>query len=54
MFSPPGLKIGDRIVEVNSVNVENDKSCDVVKHIRMSGDKVELLVVDPKTDGYYR
>lgn len=49
-----GLKIGDRIVEVNEINIENEKSRDVVDLIRQSGDNVTMLVVDPKTDGYFR
>uniref|UniRef100_H2XRV4 PDZ domain-containing protein n=1 Tax=Ciona intestinalis TaxID=7719 RepID=H2XRV4_CIOIN len=49
-----GLKIGDRILEVNGVNIEKEKSRDVVERIRMSGSVVYLLVVDPKTDGFYR
>jgi len=49
-----GLKIGDRIVEVNGRNVDGEKSKKVVDRIRMSGHVVCLLVVDPKTDGFYR
>ena len=49
-----GLKIGDRIVEVNEINIENEKSRDVVDLIRQSGDNVTMLVVDPKTDGFFR
>ncbi|XP_078486597.1 uncharacterized protein LOC100179724 isoform X1 [Ciona intestinalis] len=49
-----GLKIGDRILEVNGVNIEKERSRDVVERIRMSGSAVYLLVVDPKTDGFYR
>nr|XP_039271903.1 uncharacterized protein LOC120346265 [Styela clava] len=52
--SDAGLCIGDRIVEVGGVNIEREKSSDVVKRIRMSGDQISLLVVDPKTDGFYR
>lgn len=49
-----GLKIGDRLVEVNDINIEHEKSRDVVDLIRQSGDCVTCLVVDPKTDGYFR
>ncbi|XP_076824134.1 uncharacterized protein LOC143470116 isoform X2 [Clavelina lepadiformis] len=49
-----GLKIGDRIVEVNGVNIEKEKSREVVDRIRMSGSVLYLLVVDPKTDGFFR
>jgi len=53
-LSSAGLKIGDRVVEVNGVNVENSKPRDVMNRIRMSGNVLYLLVVDPKTDGYFR
>ena len=54
MASCVGLKIGDRIVEVNGVNIEKEKSREVVDRIRMSGSVLYLLVVDPKTDGFFR
>lgn len=49
-----GLKVGDRIVEVNGVNIECKKSRQVVEMIQKSGQIVCLLVVDPKTDAFYR
>ena len=49
-----GLKVGDRIVEVNGVNIECKKSRQVVDMIQKSGQIVCLLVVDPKTDAFYR
>lgn len=49
-----GLRVGDRIIEVNGVNIETNKSRDVVNRIRLSSNVVTLLLVDPKTDGYFR
>ena len=49
-----GLKIGDRIVEVGAHNIEVFKPSEVIKRIREAGDVVKLVVVDPKTDGYFR
>ena len=49
-----GLRVGDRIIEVNGVNIETHKSREVVNRIRGSLDSVSLLLVDPKTDGYFR
>ena len=49
-----GLRVGDRIIEVNGVNIETNKSRDVVNRIRESQKLVTLLLVDPKTDGYFR
>jgi len=48
-----GLKVNDRLVEVNGVNMENERHSKVVLSIKESGDSVELLVVDPSTDNYY-
>ncbi len=49
-----GLKVGDRIIEVNGMNIETFKSREVVNRIRMSEFSVTMLLVDPKTDGYFR
>ena len=48
------MKIGDRIVEVCSQNVESIKPSEVINLIRQAGEKVELVVVDPVSDGYFR
>ena len=48
-----GLLVGDRIVEVNGVNIENDTYQHIKEKIIASGDKVRLLVVDLETDDYY-
>jgi hypothetical protein len=49
-----GLRVGDRIIEVNGCNIETHRSRDVVNRIRTSPTVVTLLLVDPKTDGYFR
>ena len=49
-----GLKEGDRIVEVNGVNIGNENHSQVVNRIKAGGDSVSLLVVDSETDKYYK
>lgn len=59
-----GLKEGDRIIEVNNVNISNENHQQVVKRIRNGfldehtgqtfTEQVILLVVDTKADQYYK
>lgn len=57
-----GLKEGDRIIEVNNVNISNENHQQVVKRIRNGlekngkfyEDEVILLVLDHEADVYYR
>ncbi|CAF0813310.1 unnamed protein product [Brachionus calyciflorus] len=57
-----GLKEGDRIIEVNYVNISNENHQQVVKRIRngleldgqLFADQVVLLVLDPEADEYYK
>nr|XP_020451875.1 Na(+)/H(+) exchange regulatory cofactor NHE-RF2-like [Monopterus albus] len=49
-----GLRPGDRVVEVNGVNVEKDSHHEVVKRVRAIPNRVRLLVVDSDTDEYLR
>ncbi|XP_025086043.1 Na(+)/H(+) exchange regulatory cofactor NHE-RF1-like isoform X2 [Pomacea canaliculata] len=49
-----GLKQGDRIVEVNGVNIGNENHQQVVGRIKAGGDETTLLVVDQETDQYYK
>lgn len=57
-----GLKEGDRIIEVNHVNISNENHQQVVKRIRngierdnkLITDEVVLLVVDREAETYYR
>lgn len=44
------MRPGDRIVEVNGLNIDGLKHSDVVAFIRAGGEEVQLLVVDPETD----
>ncbi|CAL1601873.1 unnamed protein product [Knipowitschia caucasica] len=47
------IRPGDRIVEVNGLNVDGLKHSEVVAFIRAGGDEVQLLVVDPETDEFF-
>lgn len=49
-----GLKQGDRIVEVNGVNIGNENHQQVVGRIKAGGEETLLLVVDAETDQYYK
>ncbi|XP_024115123.1 Na(+)/H(+) exchange regulatory cofactor NHE-RF2 isoform X2 [Oryzias melastigma] len=49
-----GLQAGDRLVEVNGVNVENDSHQQVVTRICEVTHRTRLLVVDRETDEYLR
>ncbi|XP_035516510.1 Na(+)/H(+) exchange regulatory cofactor NHE-RF2-like [Morone saxatilis] len=44
------IKPGDRLVEVNGVNIEGLRHSEVVAFIRAGGEEVRLLVVDQETD----
>uniref|UniRef100_A0A3Q0RVS5 Na(+)/H(+) exchange regulatory cofactor NHE-RF n=1 Tax=Amphilophus citrinellus TaxID=61819 RepID=A0A3Q0RVS5_AMPCI len=49
-----GLRPGDRVVEVNGENVENETHHQVVNRIREVPHRTRLLVVDRETDDYLR
>lgn len=49
-----GLRQGDRIVEVNGVNVGNENHQQVVQRIKAVADETKFLVVDSAADQYYR
>ena len=49
-----GLKIGDRIVEVNGVNVEHDNHKQVVEKIKSVANETKLLVVDSEADKHFK
>ncbi|XP_018520110.1 LOW QUALITY PROTEIN: Na(+)/H(+) exchange regulatory cofactor NHE-RF2 [Lates calcarifer] len=49
-----GLKPGDRVVEVNGENVENETHHQVVNRIREVSHRTRLLVVDRDTDDFLR
>ncbi|XP_034544307.1 Na(+)/H(+) exchange regulatory cofactor NHE-RF2-like [Notolabrus celidotus] len=49
-----GLRAGDRVVEVNGENVENESHHQVVNRIRVVSHRTRLLVVDKDTDDHLR
>ncbi|XP_064600364.1 Na(+)/H(+) exchange regulatory cofactor NHE-RF1-like [Liolophura sinensis] len=49
-----GLKQGDRIVEVDGMNIGNENHQQVVSRIKAGGNKTSLLVVDSETDKYFK
>ncbi|RUS80489.1 hypothetical protein EGW08_011740, partial [Elysia chlorotica] len=49
-----GLRVNDRIVEVNGVNVENQAHPEVIARIKAVPNETRLLVVDRETDAYYK
>ena len=52
--STGGLKEGDRIIEVNGVNIEAENHTTVIQRVKSGGDRTSLLVVDPRCDEYYK
>ncbi|PSN47880.1 hypothetical protein C0J52_01262 [Blattella germanica] len=49
-----GLKQGDRIVEVNGVNISNENHKQVVQRIKAISNETKLLVVDAEADKYFK
>ena len=49
-----GLRVGDKVVEVNSVNVEKMSHSDVVKKIKMNDKEVSMVVIDHITEAYLK
>lgn len=49
-----GLREGDRIVEVNGVNIANENHKQVVQRIKAVDDETKLLVVDAEADKYLK
>jgi len=49
-----GLKEGDRIVEVNGVNIANENHKQVVQRIKAVPNETKLLVVDSEADKYFK
>ncbi|XP_046655327.1 Na(+)/H(+) exchange regulatory cofactor NHE-RF2-like [Daphnia pulicaria] len=52
--SAGGLKVGDRIIEVNGHNVVNETHKQIVERIKSVSNETKLLVLDPEADLYYR
>ena len=48
-----GLKVGDRIIEINGVNILDDTQDEVVSRIKASNNVMDLLVADDETYRYY-
>lgn len=49
-----GLKQGDRIIEVNGVNISNENHKQVVQRIKAIPNQTKLLVVDSEADKYFK
>ncbi|UYV70613.1 SLC9A3R2 [Cordylochernes scorpioides] len=49
-----GLLEGDRIIEVNDVNISNENHRQVVERIKAIANETRLLVVDKQTDEWYK
>nr|XP_027224846.1 Na(+)/H(+) exchange regulatory cofactor NHE-RF1-like isoform X2 [Penaeus vannamei] len=49
-----GLLEGDRIVEVNGVNIANENHKQVVQRIKAVSNETRLLVLDAEADKYYK
>ena len=49
-----GMKEGDRIVEVQGVNIGNENHSQVVTRIKAAGEFVTMLLVDSETDKYFK
>ncbi|OAD53493.1 Na(+)/H(+) exchange regulatory cofactor NHE-RF2 [Eufriesea mexicana] len=49
-----GLRQGDRIIEVNEINIANETHKQVVERIKAFPNKTKLLVVDQEADEYFR
>lgn len=49
-----GLKQGDKIIEVNGVDISSENHKQVVQRIKAVPKETKLLVVDAETDKYYK
>ncbi|XP_014259732.1 Na(+)/H(+) exchange regulatory cofactor NHE-RF1 [Cimex lectularius] len=49
-----GLKEGDRIIEVNGVDIANENHKQVVQRIKSLPEETKLLVVDAEGDNYFK
>ena len=49
-----GMKEGDRIVEVNGVNISNENHQQVVTRIKHDPNATSMLLLDSETDNYYK
>ncbi|RWS19402.1 Na(+)/H(+) exchange regulatory cofactor NHE-RF2-like protein, partial [Leptotrombidium deliense] len=49
-----GLREGDKIIEVNGVNIANENHRQVVERIKAVGNETKLLVVDESAEKWYK
>ncbi|KAL6484864.1 hypothetical protein MHYP_G00069090 [Metynnis hypsauchen] len=49
-----GVKVGDRVVEINGENVEGATHDQTVEKIKASGNSIMFLLADEDTDKYYK
>lgn len=49
-----GLRQGDRIIEVNEINIANETHKQVVDRIKAFPNETKLLVVDQEADNYFK
>ncbi|KAH0950084.1 hypothetical protein HN011_007203 [Eciton burchellii] len=49
-----GLRQGDRIIEVNEIDIANETHNQVVERIKAFASETKLLVVDQEADDYFR
>ena len=49
-----GLKEGDRIIEINGVNVKDESHHAIVQRIKSGGDEIKILVEDNEPNAYYK
>ncbi|XP_033118005.1 Na(+)/H(+) exchange regulatory cofactor NHE-RF1-like [Anneissia japonica] len=49
-----GLRTGDRVIEVNNINIERETHSQVVARIREGGNSTVLLVLDKELDTWYK
>ncbi|XP_001607422.1 Na(+)/H(+) exchange regulatory cofactor NHE-RF1 [Nasonia vitripennis] len=49
-----GLRQGDRIIEVNEINIANESHKQVVERIKAFPTETKLLVVDQQADDYFK
>jgi len=47
-----GLRVSDRIVEMNGLNVETDSHYELMRKLAAAGCTLTLLVVDPHSDQF--
>lgn len=49
-----GVKVNDRLLEVNGENVEDSTHDQVVDKIKQGGSSIMFLLIDEETDKYYQ